>query len=188
MVYLFNKKYYIKTMTILDILVAPDSILKKKAEVVDSVDGSIRQLMDNMIITMYQDGGIGLAANQVGVLKRVIVMDLQEDDDEGRGKEFYPLFFANPEVIHQSKEVTTKFEGCLSVPNQRIEVTRSESIKVRYLDYNNKQQELMAKGWLARTLQHEIDHLDGKLLIDYLSNLKKDVVLRKLSKYKKVSA
>src|SRR5690606_35700680 len=131
---------------------------------------------------------VGLAANQVGVLKRVIVIDLQDEDDQGHGKGFYPLFIANPEITEFSKENTAELEGCLSVPNQRIEVTRPKSIKVKYLDYNNKQQELAADGWLSRAIQHEIDHLNGKLLIDYLSKLKKDIVLRKLGKYKKLYA
>lgn len=172
-------------MAILDILVAPDPILKKKASPVASVDNSVRQLMDDMIVTMYHDQGVGLAANQVGILKRVLVIDLQQDDDEERVENFYPLFIANPEIIEESEELSTMCESCLSVPDQRIEVTRPKSIRLKYLDYNNKQQELLANGWLSRALQHEIDHLDGKLLIDYLSNLKRSVALKKLSKYKK---
>jgi len=172
-------------MAILEVLVAPDPILKKKAAPVSSVDNSIRKLMDDMLVTMYHDHGVGLAANQVGVLKRVLVIDLQQDDDQERPANFYPLFIANPEIIETSAETATMCEGCLSVPDQKVDVTRPEVIKIKYLDYNNKTQELEVKGWLSRALQHEIDHLDGKLLIDYLSNLKKSMALKKLIKYKK---
>ncbi|GAB4162442.1 MAG: peptide deformylase [Rickettsiaceae bacterium] len=172
----------------LEVLTAPDPILKKKALPVEVVDDSIRKLMDDMLETMYEDKGVGLAANQVGVLKRVLVVDLQNDEETKRPKGFYPLFIANPEIIEASEEFVDAEEGCLSVPDQRIMVSRHYSIKVRYIDYHNKSQELLVEGWLARVIQHEMDHLDGRLLIDYLSNLKKDTVLRKLTKLKKMSA
>ena len=175
-------------MAILEVLTAPDPILKKKAEPVKEVDDSIRNIMDNMLETIYHEQGVGLAANQVGILKRIIVIDLQDDDDVKRPAGFYPLFMANPTITYYSDEMVEAVEGCLSVPEQRISVSRHVSVKVEYLDYNNNMRELEVSGWLARAVQHEIDHLDGKLLLDYLSNLKKDVVIRKLIKLKKLSA
>ena len=175
-------------MAKLEILIAPDPILKKKAIAVESVDDSVRKLMDDMLETMYADRGVGLAANQVGVLKRVIVLDLQNDDEQERPEGFYPLYIANPEVIEASDEFIKADEYCMSVPDQAIPVSRHASTKIKYLDYNNKVQELAASGWLARAIQHEMDHLNGKILIDYLSILKKNVVLRKLIKLKKMSA
>lgn len=174
-------------MAILEVITAPDPILKKKAKPVDLVDDGIKEIMNNMLETMYHDKGVGLAANQVGILKRIIVIDLQDDDDMERPEEFYPLFMANPTIIDCSDEMLEATEACLSVPDQKINVLRHVSVKVRYLDYNNKEQELEASDWLARAIQHEIDHLDGKLLLDYLSNLRRNVVIRKLLKSKKLS-
>ena len=175
-------------MAKLEVLTAPDPILKKKAIAVESVDDSVRKLMDDMLETMYEDRGVGLAANQVGVLKRVLVLDLQNDDEEERPEGFYPLYIANPEITEASDELIEAEEYCLSVPDQGVPVSRHASIKIKYLDYNNKVQILLAIGWLARAIQHEMDHLNGKILIDYLSVLKKNVVLRKLTKLKKMSA
>ena len=172
-------------MAKLEVLTAPNTILKKKANPVESVDDSVRKLMDNMLETMYEDRGVGLAANQVGVLKRVLVLDLQNDDEEERPKGFYPLYIANPEVTEASDEMIEAEEYCLSVPDQGVPVLRHASIKIKYLDYNNKVKDLSSKGWLARAIQHEMDHLNGKILIDYLSVLKKNVVLRRLTKLKK---
>ncbi|MDP4708600.1 MAG: peptide deformylase [Rickettsiaceae bacterium] len=174
-------------MAILKILTAPDTILQKASSPVDKVNDSIRQFMDDMLETMYEDNGVGLAANQVGVLSRVMVIDLQNDDDQSREKGFYPLFIVNPEILEISDEMIEADEGCMSLPGQRIPVSRPKYIKIKYLDYNNKNQELATDGWLARAIQHEMDHLDGKLAIDYLSNLKKNVALRKLVKLKKLS-
>lgn len=174
-------------MTILKVLTAPDSILQKKASPVESVNSSVRQLMDDMLETMYEDNGVGLAANQVGVLSRVLVLDLQNDDDQNRPKSFYPLYIANPEIIETSDEMIEADEGCMSLPGQKIPISRPSFVKIKYLDYNNKLQELATDGWLARAIQHEIDHLNGKLAIDYLSVLKKNVALRKLVKLKKLS-
>lgn len=175
-------------MAILQLITAPDPILKKRAEPVGMVDDNVRTMMDNMIETMYHDRGIGLAANQVGFLKRIIVIDLQDNDDTKRVENFYPLFMANPQIIDCSKEMIKDTEGCLSVPGQKIDVLRHLSIKVRYLDYHNKEQHLEPTNWLARTIQHEIDHLNGKLLLDYLSGLKRNVALRKLIKIQKKPA
>lgn len=174
-------------MTILKILTAPDHILQKIASPVESVSSSVRQLMDDMLETMYEDNGVGLAANQIGVLSRIVVIDLQNDDDRNRPKSFYPLHIANPEVLEVSGVMIEADEGCMSLPGQRVPISRPKYIKIKYLDYNNKPQELATDGWLSRAIQHEIDHLDGKLAIDYLSNLKKNVALRKLIKFKKIS-
>lgn len=175
-------------MAKLNILTAPNPKLKEKAISIETVDDSIRALMDDMLETMYHDRGVGLAANQVGVLKRVLVLDLNNDDDEDRPEDFYPLFIANPEILESSQELDTAEEYCLSIPDVGVAVSRCASIKIKYLDYNNNTQELTASGWLARALQHEMDHLNGKILIDYLSPLKKNVAIRKLMKSKRMSA
>lgn len=173
-------------MTILNIITAPDSILKEKSVVVELVDDKVRKLMDDMLVTMYHDHGVGLSAVQVGILQRILVIDLQDDNDQGeRDQDFFPLFMANPEIIEQSAELVLATEGCLSLPEQRVEVARPDSIKTKFLDYNNKSQEITVNGWLARAIQHEIDHLNGRLLVDYLSNIRRDVALRKLKKLKK---
>ncbi len=175
-------------MAKLEVLTAPDPRLTKKAQLVKSVDDSVRKIMDDMLETMYDDRGVGLAANQVGILQRIIVMDLQDDDEQERPKGFYPLFLINPEIVETSSEIIEAEEMCMSVPGQRIPVARPERVKVRFLNYNNEIQEVETGGWLARAFQHEIDHLDGKLTIDYLSQLKKNVTLRKLTKIKRLSA
>lgn len=177
-------------MAILKIITAPDPILKQKAAPVSHVDDELRKLMDDMLETMYHDNGVGLAANQVGVAKRVVALDLQGDDDmqAEREKDFYPLYLVNPIITYASEEKREAMEACLSVPEQKIKVTRPSEIKIKYLDYHNCERELEATGWLARAIQHEMDHLDGKLLIDYLSNLKKTLVVQKLTKLKKAYA
>lgn len=172
-------------MTILNIVTAPDQILKEKSLSIKSVDDEVRKLMYDMLETMYHNNGVGLAAVQVGILKRVLIVDLQDSDDQERENSFFPLFIANPEIIEQSIELVVATEGCLSLPEQSIEIARPYSIKLRFLNYNNVLQEIVSDGWLARAIQHEIDHLDGKLLIDYLSNIKRDIALRKLKKLKK---
>ena len=171
-------------MTIMPIITAPDERLKRKSLPVPSVNDQFRKLMDDMLETMYHDGGVGLAAAQVGVLYNILIIDLQDDDDTPRDKGFYPLFIVNPQITTKSDKLVIATEGCLSVPGQRIDVSRAESTTIQFVDYNNKMQTLEADGWLARAIQHEMDHLDGKLLIDYLSSMKKDVVLRRLKKLK----
>ncbi|WP_341757141.1 MULTISPECIES: peptide deformylase [unclassified Candidatus Tisiphia] len=171
-------------MSVLPIVTAPDSRLKQKSLSVGTVNDIIRKLMDDMVETMYHDQGVGLAAIQIGVAKRILVVDLQNNDDTERDADFYPLFIVDPEIIEKSKELVVAVEGCLSLPEQQVEVARSESVSIRFLDYNNRQQELKAGGWLARVIQHEMDHLDGRLLVDHLSPLKKDIALRKLKKLK----
>ena len=170
-------------MALLPILTAPDPRLKKISTPVKQVDGEIRRLMDDMLETMYQAPGIGLAAPQVGQLKRVIVLDLARE-----GEEPQPLRLANPEVVWVSDDDAVYNEGCLSVPEHYADVARPASCRVRYLDYDNKRQEIAAEGLLATCLQHEIDHLDGILFIDHLTSLKRNIILRKLLKMKKAAA
>lgn len=167
-------------MALLPILVAPDPRLKKIAKPVTAVDATVRQLMDDMLETMYLAPGIGLAAPQVGVLQRVIVLDLAR---EGETPE--PLRMANPELIWVSDDDASYNEGCLSVPDHYADVVRPAAIKMRYLDENNVSQELAAEGLLATCIQHEMDHLEGILFIDHISALKRNVILRKLLKAKK---
>ena len=169
-------------MNNLKLVTAPATVLSTRAKEVASVDLEIQQLMDNMLELMYKQNGIGLAANQVGVLKRVVVLDLQDKDSEY--KDLFPLLMANPKIIFQSDDYQECQEGCLSLPGQTISISRPEQIEVEYLDYNNKLQKIKADGLLSRAIQHEIDHINGKLLINYLSNLKRSFALKKLSKIK----
>jgi peptide deformylase len=170
-------------MALLHIYTAPDPILKKKAKPVDRVDGEIRQLMDDMLETMYAAPGIGLAAPQVGVLKRVIVIDVARD-----GEDPEPLRIANPELVWVSDDDQSFEEGCLSLPEHYAEVVRPRAIRVRFVDHENEIRELEAEGLLATCIQHEIDHLDGILFVDHISALKRNMILRKLLKAKKETA
>ena len=167
-------------MTIRKILTEPDPFLRQKSTKVVDVNNEIRALMDDMLETMYSAPGIGLAAIQVGVPKRAIVIDLTRNDEKKN-----PLYFVNPEIISNSDKHGTYEEGCLSVPGQFAEINRPDKCKVKYLDYNGKEQILEAQGLLATCIQHEIDHLEGILFIDYLSKLKKSMIVKKLSKQKK---
>ena len=161
------------------ILIEPDPLLRKKCEPLEKVDDDLRKLMNEMLATMYDAPGIGLAAIQVGVLKRVVVIDLSKDEKKN------PLFLINPEIIHKSKNTSIYEEGCLSLPGQFAEIERPAECVLQYIDYNGKKKELKAKGLLATCIQHEVDHLDGILFIDYLSKLKKDMIIKKLVKHKK---
>ena len=162
-----------------EILVLPDPLLRKISEPISEVNSEIKKLMDDMLETMYEAPGIGLAAVQIGVLKRVIVIDLS------KGEKKEPLFIVNPKITFKSKELLSYEEGCLSIPNQFAEVKRPNSCKVSFLDYDGKQKEIHAKGLLATCIQHEIDHLNGILFIDHLSKLKKDLIMKKTKKQKK---
>ncbi len=164
-------------MARLPILVAPDPRLKAKAENVDKVDAEIRQLMDDMLETMHAANGIGLAAPQVGVSKRVLVMDTAAEDEEPN-----PIRMANPEIVWASEEELSHEEGCLSLPEQFAEVVRPKAVRVRYLDHENEVRELDADELMAVCVQHEMDHLDGTLFVDHLTNLKRNMILRKLTK------
>ena len=167
-------------MTIRKILTEPDPFLRQQSLDVEAVSDEIRSLMDDMLETMYNAPGIGLAAIQVGVPKNVIVMDLSRSDEKKN-----PLYFVNPKIIQNSDTNATYEEGCLSVPGQFAEINRPDKCKVKYLDYNGKEKILEAEGLLATCIQHEIDHLKGILFIDYLSKLKKTMIVKKLSKQKK---
>jgi peptide deformylase len=170
-------------MALLPILTAPDPRLKQVSAPVKQVDAGVRTLMDDMLETMYQAPGIGLAAPQVGVLKRVIVLDIARE-----GEDPQPLRLANPEVVWVSDEDVIYNEGCLSVPEHYADVARPKACRVKYLDHENKHREIAAEGLLATCLQHEIDHLDGVLFIDHLTSLKRNIILRKLLKAKKAAA
>jgi peptide deformylase len=161
------------------ILIEPDPLLRQISQDVEKVDKEIKTLMDDMLETMYAAPGIGLAAIQVGVPKRIIVIDLSKEDEKK------PLYFVNPKIIIRSKNKSTYEEGCLSVPGQFAEIDRPNQCHISYLDYNGKKKELKAEGLLATCIQHEMDHLKGILFIDYLSKLKKTFIVKKLSKQKK---
>ena len=167
-------------MTIRKILTEPDPFLRQKSTKVEIVDDKIRSLMDDMLETMYAAPGIGLAAIQIGVPKRVVVIDLARD-----GEKKTPLYFINPEIITNSNNDATYEEGCLSVPGQFAEISRPDKCKVKFLDYNGEKKILETEGLLATCIQHEMDHLEGILFIDYLSKLKKNMIIKKLSKNKK---
>jgi peptide deformylase len=170
-------------MAVLPIITAPDPRLKIKARTVAAVDDDIRRLMDDMLETMKKAIGIGLAAPQVGVAKRVIVIDVARE-----GEEPQPMMLANPEILWRSSEEATFSEGCLSLPEHYAEVTRPEKIRLRYLDYQNEIREIEASGLLATCLQHEIDHLDGVLFVDHISLVKRGMILRKLAKAKRAKS
>jgi peptide deformylase len=167
-------------MALLPILTAPDPRLKQKAVAVEAVDAETVRLMDDMLETMYDAPGIGLAAPQVGVLKRVIVVDIAREGEPPR-----PMKLANPEILWASEDTKSYEEGCLSVPEQYDSVIRPDRVKVRYLDETNTRREIETDGLLAVVLQHEIDHLNGVLFVDYLSSLKRNMMLRKVRKLKK---
>ena len=162
------------------ILIEPDPILRKISAPLEKVDKHTRKLMDDMLETMYEAPGIGLAAVQVGVLKRLIVIDISKGEQEKN-----PLFLINPEITFKSSKTSIFEEGCLSLPGHFAEIERPAECHLKYLDYNGKEKKLTAEGILATCIQHEIDHLDGVLFIDYLSKLKKDMIIKKLKKQKK---
>jgi peptide deformylase len=166
-------------MSVKKILTEPNKLLRQISKSVDKVGDAERTLMDDMLDTMYDAPGIGLAAIQIGVPKRIIVMDLGRDEDN---KE--PRYFVNPVIKNKNEEKAKYEEGCLSVPDQFAEIERPNSCEVEYLDYNGKKQVLKAGGLLATCIQHEMDHLEGILFIDYLSKLKKSMIIKKLSKIK----
>ena len=167
-------------MALLPIITAPDPRLKLQAKPVDKVDAATRRLMDDMLETMYVAPGIGLAAPQVGVAKRIIVIDVAD-----KGQPPHPYRMANPEIVWASDDKATYEEGCLSVPEYYADVERSARVRVRYLDEQNEIRELEAEGLLAVCVQHEIDHLAGTLFVDHISALKRGIILRKLGKAKK---
>ncbi len=166
-------------MAIKKILTEPNKLLRQISKVVEKVGKEEQKLMNDMLETMYDANGIGLAAIQVGVPLRVIVMDISKNQEKKN-----PMFFVNPVVKNKNIKLSTYEEGCLSVPNQFAEIDRPNSCEVEYLDYNGKKSFLKAEGLLATCIQHEMDHLEGILFIDYLSKLKKTMIIKKLSKQK----
>ena len=167
-------------MAILPIITAPDPRLKVRARAVTKVDDRIRRLMDDMLETMYEAPGIGLAAPQVGQTLRVIVVDCARE-----GEAPQPLKLANPELVWASEDLLTVNEGCLSLPEHYADVARPSEIKLRYIDEQNEIRELHAEGLLATCIQHEMDHLEGVLFVDHISSLKRGIILRKLAKAKR---
>ena len=162
------------------IVIEPDPILRKKSEILEKVDDELRKLLDDMLETMYSAPGIGLAAVQVGILKRLIVIDVSKEKDKKN-----PLFLINPEIISKSENTSTHEEGCLSLPGHFAEIERPAECHIKYINYEGKEKEIKASGLLSTCIQHEVDHLNGILFIDYLSKLKKDMIVKKLVKNKK---
>ena len=167
-------------MSIKKILTEPDKILRQVSKPVKEVGKYEQSLMDDMLDTMYAADGIGLAAIQIGIPKRIIVMDISWSKGEKK-----PMYFVNPVIKKKDKEKSIYEEGCLSVPNQFAEIDRPSKCEVEYLDFYGEKKILKAEGLLATCIQHEINHLDGRLIIDFLSKLKRDIIVKKLSKSKK---
>jgi len=168
-------------MTTLKILTEPNKLLRRISEPVLKVGVQEQKLMDDMLDTMYEANGIGLAAIQIGVPKRIIVMDISKEENKKD-----PMYFVNPVVKNKNLEKSTYEEGCLSVPNQFAEIDRPSKCEVEYLDYYGEKKILKAEGLLATCIQHEMDHLEGILFIDYLSKLKKSMIIKKLSKASRI--
>ena len=169
-------------MTVKRILTEPNKLLRQISKSVDKVGKNEQKLMDDMVETMYAANGIGLAAIQIGFPKRIIVMDISKDQ-----KNKNPMYFVNPIILNKATEQSTYEEGCLSVPDQFAEIDRPDKCHIKYLDYHGQPKELIAEGMLATCIQHEMDHLEGILFIDYLSKLKKSMIIKKLSKQKNKS-
>ena len=167
-------------MTVRTILTEPNKLLRQISQPVENVGENEQKLMDDMIETMYAANGIGLAAIQIGFPKRIIVMDISKDRTKKN-----PMYFVNPIILNKDKEQSTYEEGCLSVPDQFAEIDRPKNCEVEYLNYNGEKKLIKAEGLLATCIQHEIDHLEGILFIDYLSKLKKTMIIKKLSKHKR---
>ncbi len=166
-------------MAIKTIITEPSKILRQKSKPVETVGNEERKLMSDMLDTMYHANGIGLAAIQIGIPKRIIVMDISKNTEKKT-----PMYFVNPIIKNKNSEHSTYEEGCLSVPNYFAEIDRPKKCEVEYLDYNGEKKILSAEGLLATCIQHEMDHLEGILFIDYLSKLKKTMIVKKLSKQK----
>ena len=167
-------------MAIQKILTEPNKVLRQISFKVENVDKDIQKLMDDLLETLYVAPGIGLAAIQIGIPKRVIVIDLSRDEEKKN-----PMYFVNPEIVWKSEDQSIYEEGCLSVPNQFAEIYRPKKCHIKYLDYDGNLKEIRVEGLMATSIQHEIDHLEGILFIDYLSKLKKSMIIKKLSKQKK---
>ncbi|MCD1264893.1 peptide deformylase [Shinella sp. AETb1-6] len=168
-------------MTIKPLIILPDPILRQVSQPIETVDGEVKKLADDMLETMYDAPGIGLAAIQIGVARRMLVLDVSKD-----GEDKQPLVFINPEIVSATDARSVYEEGCLSIPDYYAEVERPAAIKVRHLDRDGKEQLTEADGLLATCLQHEIDHLNGVLFIDHISKLKREMVIRKFTKAAKL--
>jgi peptide deformylase len=175
-------------MAIRPIIEAPDPLLRQISSPVEAITPELQALIDDMFETMYAAPGIGLAAIQVGVPKRILVIDLQDPEEEGGEPVRTPMVFINPEILTSAETIVPYQEGCLSVPDQYAEVERPDAIRARWLDRDGKVHEEALEGLLATCLQHEMDHLEGILFIDHLSRLKRDMILRKLAKARKERA
>jgi peptide deformylase len=172
---------YLSAMAKRPIILLPDPMLRLPSAPIERIDGELERLIDDMLETMYAAPGVGLAAVQVGVPRRLLVLDVS--DKEGDGHQ--PIAMINPEIVSIGGELRTHEEGCLSIPDVRIEIERPASLTVRYTDRHGQPQELTADGLLATAIQHEIDHLDGKLIIDFLTRLKRDMIVRRFRKQAK---
>jgi peptide deformylase len=168
-------------MTLLPLIYAPDPIFKMVAQEVEVVDHSIRKIIDDMYETMYHEGAIGMGANMVGILKRIVVIDLQENGQRA------PFAMVNPEIVWCDQDSQTFKEGSICFPGIGVEVPRPKAVKVRYIDYDDNVQEMYAEGKLAVVVQHEMDYLDGITIVDYLSKIKRDMVIKKMQKYLKAN-
>jgi peptide deformylase len=170
-------------MTVKPIITLPDPLLRRASAPVERIDQELLKLADDMLETMYAAPGVGLAAVQVGVPIRLVVLDTAKDEEPPR-----PLVLINPEILNLGPELRVHDEGCLSIPDVRVDIERPSSLVVRYLDREGKPQELAAEGLLATAIQHEVDHLNGRLIIDFLSRLKRDIIVRKFKKLAKAEA
>jgi peptide deformylase len=170
-------------MTVLPIITLPDPLLRKASAPIERIDADVRKVAADMLETMYAAPGVGLAAVQVGVPRRLIVLDTAKDEAPPQ-----PLALVNPEIVTLGSETRQHEEGCLSIPDVRVDIERPNTLTVRYLDLDGKPQEMAAKGLLATAIQHEIDHLNGKLIIDFLSRLKRDIIVRRFKKQAKADA
>ena len=167
-------------MSVRKIIIEPDSILRKKSQPLEKVDNNLRKLLDEMLETMYSANEIGLAGVQIGILRRLAVIDISKEEEKKN-----PLYLINPQITFRSKITSIYEEGCLSLPGHYAEIERPAECHLNYIDYNGKKKVLKSQGLLATCVQHEIDHLDGVLFVDYLSKLKKDMIIKKLKKHKK---
>lgn len=165
-------------MSILPIITLPDPLLRTASQPIERVDDQVRRLADDMLETMYDAPGVGLAAIQIAIPRRLIVLDVTDKESEPP----HPIVMINPEIVTLGDTLASYEEGCLSIPDVRVEIERPSAVRVRFLDREGKLQELNADGLLATAVQHEIDHLDGKLIIDFMSRLKRDMVIRKFKK------
>lgn len=174
-------------MPALSIVIAPDPILNLKSQPVkqEELTEQMRGFIKDMTDTIYSEPASGFAAIQFGVPKQIIVIDLQNDEEEVRPEGFYPLTIINPILTYKSEEMIIATEGCMSIPEIRLEVPRSKEVEIKFVDMDFKERTLRTGGWLARVIQHEYDHLIGKTLLDYMSSLKKDISTRKLEKFKR---